>query len=275
MRTINLIFGTFFKIILIFVLPGYGLSSDSKIADVFGSVSILENYIYENETVTVGIRINLNNGWKSYWKHSGNIGLPTRIKIEENDNMKSFTILWPRPEVEESDEGISLIYKNDIVIPISIQLNNINIPTKFKLAAEFGVCKDICMPVTKNLYFELKKPTSSFQKNILNLALDRVPKSSLEENLNELTCSLKANQGKFILEFVTELPDRFSDSWAVLEYGRDMLAMLKTEEHIKDQKLFFTIKGDNSKENHLFIDKSKFKLNLISKHYSFFFLGCN
>ena len=71
------------------------------------------------------------------------------------------------------------------------------------------------------------------------------------------------------------IPDSLFESWSILEYGTDMIALLKTKKHISDQKLFFETAIDSSQKKYLFIDKSKFKLTIISKDKSLLFLGCH
>ena len=55
----------------------------------FGDISFLKNYIIESESIIIGLQVNLNDGWKSYWRHSGDTGLPTRIVFKNIDALKT------------------------------------------------------------------------------------------------------------------------------------------------------------------------------------------
>jgi len=280
MLRIGLVFPLFCSVTLILLIPGYVSASELEEENIFyeeiyGSVSIIDDVIHEDKTILIGLKINLKEGWNTYWRHSGNTGLPTVIDIEKIPDMEDFKIFWPKPEVQESDGNISLIYKNEIVIPILIQLTNNNSPYSFELNADFGVCKEICIPVKKNITFSIKRPKISSRNNALVNALSKVPESSFDSNSGDLGCLLNTNAGKFLLEFSAPLFDPFFESWAVLEYDTDMITLLKTKKHISDQKLFFEIEIDRSKKKYLLIDKSKFKLTVISKDKSLLFLGCH
>ncbi len=280
MLRIGLIFPLFCSVTLILLIPGYVSASELEEENIFyeeiyGSVSIIDDVIHEDKTILIGLKINLKEGWNTYWRHSGNTGLPTVIDIEKIPDMEDFKIFWPKPEVQESDGNISLIYKNEIVIPILIQLTNNNSPYSFELNADFGVCKDICIPVKKNIAFSIKRPKISSRNNALVNALSKVPQRSSDSNSGDLGCLLNTNAGKFLFEFSAPLFDPFFESWAVLEYDTDMVALLKTKKYINDQKLFFEIEVDRSKKKYLLIEKSKFKLTIISKDKSLLFLGCH
>ena len=280
MIRIGLIFPLFCLATLILLIPGYVSTSELEqesiiYEEIYGRISIIGEVIHEDKTIIIGLKINLKEERKTYWRHSGTTGLPTVINIEKIPDMEDFKILWPKPEVQESDGDISLIYKNEILIPIVIKLNNKNSPYFFKLNADFGVCKNICIPVKKYLTFEIKNSKISYRKDALENALNKVPKSSSDSTLENLSCSVNTNAGGTFLKFSAKLSDPFFESWSILEYGTDMIALLKTKKHISDQKLFFETAIDRSQKKYLFIDKSKFKLTIISKDKSLLFLGCH
>ena len=280
MIRIGLILPLFCLATLMFLIPGYVSTSELEqesviYEEIYGRISIIDDVIHEDKTIIIGLKINLKEGWKTYWRHSGTTGLPTVINIEKIPDMEDFEILWPKPEVQESDGNISLIYKNELVIPILINLNNKNLPYLFRLNADFGVCKNICIPVKKYLTFEIKNSKISSRKDALENALNKLPKSSSDSNLGNLSCSLNTDVERSFLKFSAKLSDSFFESWSILEYGTDMIALLKTKKHISDQKLFFETAIDRSQNKRLFIDKSKFKLTIISKDKSLLFLGCH
>ena len=280
MIRIGLILPLFYLATLMFLIPGYVSTSELEqesviYEEIYGRISIIDDVIHEDKTIIIGLKINLKEGWKTYWRHSGTTGLPTVINIEKIPDMEDFKILWPKPEVQESDGNISLIYKNELVIPILIKLNNKNLPYLFRLNADFGVCKNICIPVKKYLTFEIKNSKISSRKDALENALNKVPKSSSDSTLGNLSCSVNTNAGRTFLKFSAKLSDPFFESWSILEYGTDMIALLKTTKHINDQKLFFETAIDRSQKKYLFIDKSKFKLTIIPKDKSLLFLGCH
>src|SRR4029077_11802218 len=44
-----------------------------------------------------GIAVRLDPGWKTYWRTSGDSGVPPRFDFSKSDNIEAVTILWPAP----------------------------------------------------------------------------------------------------------------------------------------------------------------------------------
>ena len=44
-----------------------------------------------------GIAIQLQDGWKTYWRNPGDSGVPPRFDFSKSDNVEAVTILWPAP----------------------------------------------------------------------------------------------------------------------------------------------------------------------------------
>ena len=44
-----------------------------------------------------GIAIQLQPGWKTYWRTPGDSGVPPRFDFSKSDNVEAVTVLWPAP----------------------------------------------------------------------------------------------------------------------------------------------------------------------------------
>src|SRR3989304_6583798 len=44
-----------------------------------------------------GIELQLEPGWKTYWRYAGDSGLPPRFDLTGSENVKSATGVWPGP----------------------------------------------------------------------------------------------------------------------------------------------------------------------------------
>src|SRR5215468_10424052 len=44
-----------------------------------------------------GIAIQLEPGWKTYWRTPGDSGVPPRFDFSKSDNVEAVTVLWPAP----------------------------------------------------------------------------------------------------------------------------------------------------------------------------------
>ena len=68
-----------------------------------------------------GIAIQLQDGWKTYWRTPGDSGVPPRFDFSKSDNVEAVTVLWPAPmKFDDGAGGISLGYKQQVVLPLRI-----------------------------------------------------------------------------------------------------------------------------------------------------------
>ena len=44
-----------------------------------------------------GIALQLQPGWKTYWRTPGDSGVPPRFDFSKSDNVEAVTVLWPAP----------------------------------------------------------------------------------------------------------------------------------------------------------------------------------
>ena len=87
MIRIGLIFPLFCLATSILLIPRYASTSELEqksiiYEEIYGRISIIDDVIHEDKTIIIALKINLNEGWKTYWRHSGTTGLPTVIYIE-------------------------------------------------------------------------------------------------------------------------------------------------------------------------------------------------
>ncbi len=100
---------------------------------------------YDGKAFT-GLRFDLDDGYKTYWKHPGDGGLPPVINLENAVNVKSYELIFPAPERFLPFEDIQTIgYKSDMAYPLIITAEDDTKPVSFTLKGEFGVCKDLCL----------------------------------------------------------------------------------------------------------------------------------
>src|SRR6201990_3784441 len=62
-----------------------------------------------------GIAIQLEPGWKTYWRNPGDSGVPPRFDFSKSDNVEAVTILWAAPmKFDDGAGGFSLGYKQQV-----------------------------------------------------------------------------------------------------------------------------------------------------------------
>lgn len=134
-----------------------------------------------------GIAIQLQDGWKTYWRNPGDSGVPPRFDFSKSDNVEAVTVLWPAPmKFDDGAGGFSLGYKKQVVLPLRIVAKNNDKPVTLRAQIGYAVCEKICIPVeaTSELTFA---SVASTEDGNLSAALDAVPKPANIGDPNPVT----------------------------------------------------------------------------------------
>ncbi|MFQ0814356.1 hypothetical protein AVM02_16675 [Brucella anthropi] len=122
------------------------------------------------------LQIELQPGWKTYWRNPGDAGVPPQINIEGDAKAQ---IDFPAPiRFGGSDEG-GIGYKQPVSLPIVFHLPSGD--TRLKGHVFLGVCEKICVPVQATFDFPLDQreqqasPQAIAARTIIETAFDRLP----------------------------------------------------------------------------------------------------
>ena len=143
-----------------------------------------------------GIAIQLQPGWKTYWRTPGDSGVPPRFDFSKSDNVEAVTVLWPAPmKFDDGAGGMSFGYKYQIVLPLRIVAKNSDKPVTLRAAINYAVCEKLCIPVDANAELAFASVASTEDGN-LSEALNAVPKPANVGDPNPLTIRDVKRDGK-------------------------------------------------------------------------------
>jgi DsbC/DsbD-like thiol-disulfide interchange protein len=95
-----------------------------------------------------GVAIQLEPGWKTYWRTPGDSGVPPRFDFSKSDNVEAVTVLWPAPKkFDDGAGGTALGYKQQVVLPLRIVAKNADKPVTLRAHVSYAVCDKLCIPV--------------------------------------------------------------------------------------------------------------------------------
>jgi thiol:disulfide interchange protein len=126
------------------------------------------NAIVPGKSFTVGLLLQMAPGWHTYWKFSGDAGLPTELKWKLPPGWKIGDIQWPIP-LKTIDPGDieTYGYENEVLL-----MQEITPPSKLddssaKLSTEANwlVCEKICIPGSATLQLDLPVASTSQPAN--------------------------------------------------------------------------------------------------------------
>jgi thiol:disulfide interchange protein DsbD len=126
------------------------------------------NAVVPGKPFTVGLLLRMAPGWHTYWKFSGDAGLPTEMKWKLPPGWKVGDIQWPIP-LKTIDPGDieTYGYENEVLL-----IQEITPPSKLddssaKLSTEANwlVCEKICIPGSATLQLDLPVASTSQPAN--------------------------------------------------------------------------------------------------------------
>ncbi|MEZ5924485.1 MAG: protein-disulfide reductase DsbD family protein [Hyphomicrobiaceae bacterium] len=138
----------------------------------------------ENGTsrLLAGIEIELESGWKTYWRSPGDAGgIPPVFDWDQSRNIAKAVLSYPAPQRFVDPEGISVGYKTHVVFPIEVTGEG-NATPELMVGAFYGICRELCIPAEAELKLTLG-PTDSVEPAIpaaIEAALAAVPRRLAE-----------------------------------------------------------------------------------------------
>jgi DsbC/DsbD-like thiol-disulfide interchange protein len=143
-----------------------------------------------------GIALQLQPGWKTYWRTPGDSGVPPRFDFSKSDNIEAVTILWPAPtKFDDGAGGHSLGYHDQIVLPLRIVAKSADKPVTLRASVNYAVCEKLCIPVEAEPELAFTSVAST-EDGALSAALDTVPKPANIGDPNPLTIRDVKRDGK-------------------------------------------------------------------------------
>jgi DsbC/DsbD-like thiol-disulfide interchange protein len=123
-----------------------------------------------------GLEIVMDDGWKTYWRMPGDAGVPPQHDWAGSTNVAGVKLLYPAPMRISEAGGEVIGYKHAVLFPIEVTPRDPAKPVALKLALEFGICREICVPATASLALALPPTGKAGPKDPIATAIGRVPR---------------------------------------------------------------------------------------------------
>jgi thiol:disulfide interchange protein DsbD len=126
------------------------------------------NAVVPGKPFIVGLLLRMAPGWHTYWKFSGDAGLPTELKWKLPPGWKVGDIQWPIPlktidpgDIETYGYENEVLLMQEITPPGKIDSSSANLSTE----ANWLVCEKICIPGSATLQLDLPVAATSQPAN--------------------------------------------------------------------------------------------------------------
>jgi hypothetical protein len=109
------------------------------------------------------LRVRLEDGWKTYWRSPGDVGVPPQFDWSGTRNAESITVHWPTPTVFESYGLRTVGYAGEMVLPVEITPQAPGAAVTVTGAVSIGICREICVPVFVDIDTVIEGPGAASQ----------------------------------------------------------------------------------------------------------------
>lgn len=125
----------------------------------------------------LGLLLRLAPGWHTYWKNPGAAGAPVSLQLKLPDGASAGPLQWPAPRPLREGPLVTYAYTGEVLLPVTVTPG---VGLTVDAAAEWLVCKDICIPQQAEFHLSLPQgdPAPSAQAPLFAAAAAAIPRPS-------------------------------------------------------------------------------------------------
>ena len=174
--------------------------------------------VERGKPIWVGLQLTHQPEWHTYWKNSGDSGLPTVLEWQLPEGITAGEIAWPTPKKLSIGTLTNYGYEGAVLLPVPLMLSPAFVPAfgksqlDIKLKASWLVCRKECIPQEGEFLLSMPfKSSTALSSRLFQAAFDAAPQplpagaSQINDNGNTLKVSLAglpaALQGKTLALF--------------------------------------------------------------------------
>ena len=233
------------KFLKTFFLLSFCISINAVTVDTgHANVSLVkyENTQGNQNKNLIGIRMDMQKNWHTYWKNPGDSGGPIKVKWSHDANVSISELYWPTPSLIPYEPLMTYGYKNFVIFPFEI-INSNNKNSIIEASIDFLICDDICVPEKALIKTNLQdiETDNSLYDWFLRVPAQTLPvRASLDKDFINIRFSSPFNVTSAIF---------FVDDQDIVEHASDQI--LSKEENnyllrvkkIEDVELFDNLSG--------------------------------
>ena len=142
--------------------------------------SLITNLQSSNqESFYVGVRLQMQDGWHTYWENPGDSGSPFEANWSTDEGVIVENVQWPTPITIPYPPLMTYGYEGDIVFPFQVFRSQETELKTISVDFNFLICADICIPESASLSLDLSSASPS---KILDNQINNLPTKTINTN---------------------------------------------------------------------------------------------
>ena len=198
-----------FAAALALCLSGALPATAEAVPDNLIRAGFLGGWTTDSGTQMAALRLDLADGWKTYWRAPGDAGIPPQFDWSGSQNVASVRFHWPTPEVFMLNGMRTIGYTHQLVLPLEITPRDPAKPIRLQASIDMGVCSDICVPVSLQLGADI--PRGGASDPVIHAALADQPMAAKAGGLSGIHCQVEPIRDGLRLTARIDLPGGAED----------------------------------------------------------------
>lgn len=258
--------------ILAAIFIGICSTANADATDAHATLTVLTGHQTKSGSVMAGLRIDMADGWKTYWRAPGDAGIPPQVTWGGSENIDGVAFYWPTPEVFDQSGMRSIGYHGSVTVPIEI-FPNYKGEIRLKGELDIGVCEEICVPATFS--FDTVIPSDGKRNAAISASLLNQPLTADEAGVGAVTCTLKPIDGGMQITTVAALAATSEAEAIILETADPFVwvsepKVTRTPTHITATSDLIHANGDA-----FAVDRSGIRMTVLSRGRAVDIQGCS
>lgn len=234
---------------------------------------ILQGWVRPDGNRVAGIRMTIAPGWKTYWRAPGDLGIPPTFDWSGSSNLSGVVIEWPTPTVFREKNLTTIGYKDQIILPIVINVPQKGAPVMLDTKIELGVCSDICVPAELHLKGLLDTDATRADPSIA-ASLAQRPFSAKEGGVAKATCALSMMDGDLELHAAITLPHSGGQELVVIETGQPEIWVSEADTTRQGNTLNARVDMAHANGGPIALDRSNIRITVLGSKHAVDIVGC-
>jgi suppressor for copper-sensitivity B len=164
--------------------PAMGEDTSQWHSSDYARVRLIRGSQTDDGRDLVGLVVEVEEGWHTYWRSPGALGLPPPFNWDGSENIRGVDVEWPAPQHIVSGDYETYGYEDRLVLPLRVARADQDAPARLNLAVGYAVCETVCIPVLGFVSLPLPSGPSAAigdpaLSEMLQEALARVPTRDL------------------------------------------------------------------------------------------------
>jgi DsbC/DsbD-like thiol-disulfide interchange protein len=143
----------------------------------FSKVRLVRGASSGNGEHRAGIAFHMKQGFKTYWRHPGDSGVPPVFRFDGSQNLAEASVHFPAPKrFDDGAGGVSFGYAGpELILPVTARAKDPKEPVLLRLEIDYAVCEKMCVPASGKATLELRDDGRSPFDEALRTAMAAVP----------------------------------------------------------------------------------------------------